>query len=59
MTHLGYLLAGWGVTLGALGIYAFRLAVRGRALAARVPVERRRWMTSEDCLLYTSDAADE
>ena len=48
MTHLGYLLAGWGITLGALGIYAFRLAVRGRALAARVPVERRRWMTSED-----------
>ncbi|MEM8708598.1 MAG: hypothetical protein AAGE98_19185 [Actinomycetota bacterium] len=48
MTHLGYLLAGWGVTLGALGLYAFRLSVRGRALAARVPVDRRRWMTAEE-----------
>ncbi|MEM8706143.1 MAG: hypothetical protein AAGE98_06770 [Actinomycetota bacterium] len=48
MTHLGYLLAGWGITLGALGLYAFRLSVRGRVLAGRVPAERRRWMTAEE-----------
>ena len=48
MTHLGYLLAGWGISLGALGLYAWRLMLRGRGLAARVPAERRRWMTTED-----------
>lgn len=48
MTHLGYLVAGWGVSLGALAVYALRVTARGRRLAARVPAERRRWMTSED-----------
>ena len=48
MTHLGYLLAGWGISLGALGLYAVRLTVRGRQLAARVPADRRRWMGAED-----------
>ncbi|MFQ5556098.1 MAG: hypothetical protein ACE5GB_01075 [Acidimicrobiales bacterium] len=47
MTHLGYLVAGWGASLGVLAAYSVHLLLRGRALAARVPRERRRWMTSE------------
>lgn len=47
MTHVGYLLAGWSIGLGVLGIYAFRVVVRGRHLARQVPPERRRWMTSD------------
>ncbi len=48
MTHLGYLLVGWGVTLAVGGLYAAWLIVRGRRLTARTPEPRRRWMTSED-----------
>lgn len=48
MTHLGYLLTGWGVALGALAGYALRVIRRGRRAAARVPAERRRWMTADD-----------
>ncbi len=48
MTHLGYLLVGWGVTLGVGAAYSFRLVRRGRVVASRVPVSRRRWMTAED-----------
>lgn len=47
MTHLGYIAAAWGSTLGVLGIYALRLLRRGRRLAPRVPIERRRWLGSE------------
>lgn len=46
MTNLGYLLVGWGGALLVLGGYAVSLIVRGRAAAARVPADRRRWMTS-------------
>ncbi len=48
MTHLGYLLVGWGVTLGVGLAYACHLIRKGRELSARVPVERRRWMTAKD-----------
>lgn len=48
MTHLGYLIAGWGISLGAIGLYAAALLRRGRALSARVPAERRRWISSDD-----------
>lgn len=48
MTHLGYLLAGWGVSLGCGVLYAIRLILRGRRLSAAVPAGRRRWMTSND-----------
>ncbi len=48
MTHLGYLIAGWSISLGALALYALRVTARGRQLAARVPADRRRWMTTED-----------
>lgn len=42
-SDMGYILAGWGVTLGTLGVYALSLAVRGRRLSRIVPPERRRW----------------
>ncbi|MFT4987649.1 MAG: hypothetical protein ACI88C_000528 [Acidimicrobiales bacterium] len=48
MDYLGYLIAGWGVVLGAVAIYAFSLLRRGKALTARVPADRRRWMTTDD-----------
>lgn len=48
MTHVGYLIAGWGIGLGSIAIYAFSLMRRGRALAARVPDDRRRWITTND-----------
>jgi len=48
VTHLGYLLVGWGVSLGCGVLYAARLVLRGRSLAARVPAGQRRWMTSDD-----------
>ena len=33
---------------GQLGVYALRVTTRGRRLAARVPADRRRWMTTEE-----------
>lgn len=48
MTHLGYLVVGWGASFGALGIYAFRVTRRGRRAAERVPAERRRWMAADE-----------
>ena len=46
MSHLGYLLSGWGIALGVLAIYALRLIRRGRRLSVRVPPTYRRWMSS-------------
>lgn len=48
MTHLGYLIAGWSIGLGTLGLYGAAIIRRGRALSKQVPVERRRWMTTDD-----------
>lgn len=48
MTHLGYLIAGWSIALGAIGLYAAQLVRRGRRLSRLVPPARRRWMTTED-----------
>lgn len=48
MDYLGYLISGWGVVLIAIAIYAFSLLRRGKVLTARVPVDRRRWMTTDD-----------
>jgi len=42
-THAGYLVAGWGISLAILGLYAVRIVLRGRSLAARVAPEERRW----------------
>ena len=47
MSHVGYLVVGWGGSVTVLGAYALLLVLRGRAVATGVPVERRRWMTSE------------
>lgn len=46
MTDAGYLIAGWGISLGAMAIYAVRLMVRGRRLTKQVPEDRRRWIDS-------------
>ena len=46
MTHLGYLIAGWGISLVVLGGYALRLVRRGRSLSVEVPEDRRRWLES-------------
>lgn len=46
MTHLGYLLAGWGLSSLVILLYAVRLLKRGNQLSARVPSEHARWMSS-------------
>ena len=48
MTHLGYLLVGWSVSLGCGVLYAMRIVFRGRALSRQVPADKRRWMQSSD-----------
>jgi hypothetical protein len=45
MTHLGYLIAGWGISLAVLGVYALHVVRRGRRLSALVP-DHRRWLES-------------
>jgi hypothetical protein len=42
-THVGYLAAGWGISLAVLGAYTVHVLRRGRALAEQVPPEERRW----------------
>jgi hypothetical protein len=42
-TDAGYVAAGWGIALVALGAYGLRTVRRARALARRVPPEDRRW----------------
>lgn len=44
MTHVGYLVAGWGTVVLVLVFYAWRLVRRGRILSARVPDAHRRWL---------------
>ena len=48
MTHVGFLVAGWGIVFVASGLYAVSVLRRARRVAARVPVERARWMTGKD-----------
>ena len=48
MTHVGYLIAGWGIVLGAVALYSWSLMRRGRELSARVPADGQRWMTTPD-----------
>lgn len=47
MTHAGYVFAGWGLGLAVIGLYAWSVIRRGRALSRHVPPRRRRWMTSD------------
>ena len=46
MTHLGYLIAGWGLSSLVILFYAVRLIKRGARLSAKVPSEDARWITS-------------
>jgi hypothetical protein len=39
-----YILAGYLITFGTLGLYTLRVLLRGRALAKQLPPEERRWM---------------
>lgn len=48
MTHVGYLIAGWGISFSACAIYALSVMRRARRLSALVPEERQRWMTGND-----------
>lgn len=48
MTHLGYLIAGWGTVFVACALYATSVIRRARRIGAKVPVERARWMTGKD-----------
>jgi len=48
MTHVGFLIAGWGIVLVACAIYAVTVMRRAKRLAALVPPERVRWMTGND-----------
>ena len=45
MTHVGYLIAGYGITFGVLGSYAAWIAGKKRALARELRPEERdpRW----------------
>jgi hypothetical protein len=43
LNGLGYIVAGYVVTFGAIGAYVARLLVRGRALGRQLPPEERRW----------------
>jgi hypothetical protein len=48
MTHVGYLIAGWGVAFAVFALYAVSVMRRAKKLAAKVPAERARWMTGKD-----------
>ena len=43
MTHVAYVVAGWGATTVAIALYAARVIRRGRQLSPLVPPENRRW----------------
>lgn len=42
--YWGFVIAGYGVVLGGLGIYATALIRRGRRLARQLPSDRRRFL---------------
>lgn len=48
MTHVGYLIAGWGISLVAIGGYTWSVITRGRTLSSQVAADRRRWIQSND-----------
>ena len=39
----GYVLAGYGVALGGIGLYALRILLRGRSLTRSLPESERTW----------------
>ncbi len=58
MTHAGYVFAGWGLGLAVIGLYAWSVLRRGRALSRHVAPERRRWMTSDGDAVVPGDIPD-
>jgi len=48
MTHVPYLIAGWGISIAACALYAMSVMRRAKRLSELVPLERRRWMTGGD-----------
>jgi hypothetical protein len=48
MSHLGYLIAGWSISIGTLAVYAIFLLRRGKKLTEKVPAGRRRWISSTE-----------
>lgn len=48
MTHVGYIVAGWSITVAVVVVYAGWVLLRGRIMSRRVPENRRRWMTPDD-----------
>jgi hypothetical protein len=42
--HWEFVIAGYGIVLPALALYAFTLIKRGRRLSAQVPEDRRRYL---------------
>lgn len=47
MTHPGYIVVAWVVSLVAIGAYSVWMVARGRALSKLVAPAKRRWMTTE------------
>lgn len=42
--HWEFVIAGYGIVLPALALYAFAVVARGRRLSAQVPEEKRRYL---------------
>lgn len=47
MNDVAYIVGGWAVALGAIGLYGASVVARGRRLSRLVPEDRRRWMTAD------------
>jgi heme exporter protein CcmD len=43
MTYAGYVVAGYGITAGAIGVYTWRVLSRARALRRSLPPEEQHW----------------
>jgi len=48
MTHVPYLVAGYGISIAVIALYVVSVMRRSKRLAAKVPAERARWMTGND-----------
>ena len=46
MTHIGYLAAGWSITLFGISVYAYLVVRKGKILSRQVRPDRQRWMQS-------------
>ena len=46
MTHVGYILAAWLITVTVLGLYTWSVLSRGRKLTQQVREDRQRWSST-------------